>query len=120
MAQDDEQQASLASTFIKQTLSEINPGFITAITLVETTWVLQKCYHASKEELCSTIKAILETKQFQVEQAELCYKALRMFRAGNGDFSDALIATIAKNNGCAQVVTFDKKAQNVGMTLLTK
>ncbi|MFC3121859.1 PIN domain-containing protein [Agaribacter flavus] len=119
LAQDDKAQALLASTLIEEKLTANTPGFISMITLVEITWVLQKCYRASKNDLCSTIKMILETKQFQVERAESCYRALKLFEMGSGDFSDALISSISKDAGCSCVMTFDKKAQSVGMELLS-
>lgn len=119
LAQDDEAQALLATQLIEEKLDSKTLGFISAITLVEVTWVLKSCYAASKVDLCNTVRMILETKQFHVEQAESCYRALKLFEAGNGDFSDALITSISKDSGCDFVMTFDKKAKSVGMTLLS-
>ena len=62
---------------------------------------------------------VLETKQFIIEQAESCYRALKVFESGSSDFSDALIVTLSKDAGCSETVTFDRKAQSVGMKLLS-
>jgi predicted nucleic-acid-binding protein len=119
LVQDDKVQSLQASKLIENVISVDEPGFITLITLVEVVWVLNSCYGVNKTQLCSMIKMVLETKQLLIEQAESCYRALRVFESSNGDFSDALIATISKDAGCSETVTFDKKAQSVGMKLIS-
>jgi len=56
------------------------------------------------------IRMILEIKQFSIEQAESCFRALKIYEQSVGDFSDALIVTIGKDAGCSVTVTFDRKA----------
>lgn len=119
LTQDDDAQSLQASKLIEDSLSVDEPGFITLISLVEVVWVLKSCYGANKNDLCTMIKMVLETKQFLIEQTESCYRALKVFEVSNGDFSDALIATISKDAGCSETVTFDKNAQSVGMQLLS-
>jgi predicted nucleic-acid-binding protein len=119
LVQDDDAQSVLASRLIEETISIDNPGYITLISLVEVVWVLHSCYSVNKSKLCTMIRMILETKQFLVEQSESCYRALKLFEDGNGDFSDALIVTSGKDVGCSETMTFDKKAKSVGMTLLS-
>lgn len=119
LVQDDRVQSLQASKLIEEVISVDKPGFITLITLVEVVWVLKSCYGINKTELCSMIKMVLETKQLLIEQTESCYRALRVFESSNGDFSDALIVTVSKYSGCSETVTFDKKAQSVGMKLIS-
>jgi predicted nucleic-acid-binding protein len=119
LVQDDASQSLVASKLIEEVISVNEPGYITHITLVEVVWVLRSCYGANKNDLCNMIKMVLETKQFLIEQAESCYRALKMFETNNGDFSDALIAAISKTAGCSETVTFDRKAVSVGMRLLS-
>lgn len=119
LVQDDNAQSLQASKLIEEVISVDEPGFITLITLVEVVWVLKSCYGVNKTDLCSMIRMVLETKQLLIEQAESCYRALKVFESSNGDFSDALIATISKDAGGSETVTFDRKAQSVGMRLLS-
>lgn len=119
LVQDDEAQAALASKLIEENISVDEPGYITLISLVEVVWVLKSCYSVCKSDLCTMIRMVLETKQFSIEQSESCYRALKVFEAGNGDFSDALIFTLSKDAGCFETMTFDKKAKSVGMKLLS-
>ena len=119
LVQDDEAQSLIATKIIEESISADKPGYITLITIVEVVWVLKSCYAVNKPDLCIMIRMVLETKQFLIEQAESCYRALKVFEDGNGDFSDALIFTLSRDAGCSQTVTFDRKAQSVGMTLLS-
>lgn len=54
-----------------------------------------------------------------MDRAEIVWRALREFKQHSGDFSDALIAQLARQAGCASVQTFDKgAAKHSGMMLL--
>ena len=116
--QDDPAQTKKATEFIEKHLFDNNLGYITLITLAEFIWVLKSCYGLSKGNLVEAIEALLTTKQFLVERKDAAWKAMRIFQQNNGDFSDALITVVAQNDGCTDVVTFDKRAKTVGMTLL--
>ncbi|MCX4024722.1 type II toxin-antitoxin system VapC family toxin [Endozoicomonas sp. SM1973] len=118
ITQDDPKQAKLATSLIETKLSEQVPGYITLISLVEVFWVLKRAYGAGKAELLEVITTVLTTKKFVVENHREACKALRLYQEGNGDFSDALIAVLSLNEGCAKVYTFDKKACSVGMSRL--
>jgi predicted nucleic-acid-binding protein len=119
LVQDDESQSLLATKLIEESISVNQPGYITLITLVEVVWVLKSCYAVNKSDLCKLIRMVLETKQLLIEQAESCYRALKVFEHGNGDFSDTIIFTLSKDAGCSETMTFDKKAKSVGMKLLS-
>ena len=118
LAEDDEIQTSLAVNLIEKKISAKEPAFISLIVLVEVVWVFKGCYQLNKIDLCKLVRVILETKQFKVEKADLAYRALKLYESGNGDFSDALISTICRENECLEIFTFDKKAKTVGMTIL--
>ena len=119
LTQDDEQQSEIATRFIEKELNSENQGFVSLIVLVETVWVLMRCYGQTKSELHPIINQLLTTKQFQVEQTGNAFKALRLWQQAKGDFSDALIAVLAQDNDCAYTLTFDKKAVSLGMRLAT-
>lgn len=119
ITQDDFKQALKASKIIETQLSPSNPGFITLITLIEVAWVLESCYDQSKQEILSVIHGLLTTKQLIVERADVAYLSMkRCLASPTADFSDALIVVLSEQEGCNQILTFDKKAQSVGMTLI--
>jgi predicted nucleic-acid-binding protein len=118
ITQDEPRQAKKATQLIESQLSGEVPGFITLITLVEVSWVLEACYKQSKADVLTVLEALIVTKQLLIEQSDVVYLAIKRCSLENADFSDTLIAVVSEHNGCDKVVTFDKKAKNVGMTIL--
>lgn len=118
LMQDEPLQARRATAFIERQLSSENPGFISLVVLTEIAWVLRSCYSIDRETVCRTIRALLETRQLWVERTDLVVRALRRYAGNAVDFSDALIVELARDNGCVEIVSFDRKANGLGMRLL--
>ena len=116
--QDAPKQVAQAVAVIEGQLSGDNPGFVSLIALVETVWVLKSVYRIPKQGLITVIDTLLTTRQLSIEHSDCVFRALRVYRAGNGDFSDALIAAVGSANGCSETLTFDRKAATVGMRLI--
>ena len=64
------------------------------------------------------VRRILGIRQLVVQDAEIAWKALRLFESSKADFADCLIERMAFAAGCSVVMTFDKAAASTGMTLL--
>ncbi|TAK89891.1 MAG: PIN domain-containing protein [Burkholderiaceae bacterium] len=118
IAQDDPAQSRRATAFIENECSPTTPGFVGLLVLAEVVWVSESVYEASREEVAHILRRILGIRQLVVEDAETAWKALRLFEASQADFSDCLIACSASKAGCESVVSFDKQAAKMGMTLL--
>jgi predicted nucleic-acid-binding protein len=119
LTQDDDEQALKATRVIENQLSAKEPGFITLITLVEVTWVLESCYDQGKQDILNVLHGLLTTKQLIVEKADSAYLAMkRCLGSPKADFSDALIAVLSEQAGCTKILTFDRKALSIGMELI--
>jgi predicted nucleic-acid-binding protein len=118
LAQDDAAQSARASRLIERELTEREPGFIGLVVLVETCWVLKRLYGASAAELRETVRDLLDTRQFVIEQRTVVLRALARPGDGAGGLANALIAEGAAEAGCARTVTFDKQSTRLGMELL--
>jgi predicted nucleic-acid-binding protein len=118
ITQDNAAQAAIATDVIENQISANKLGYVTLISLVEITWVLASCYKVAREQVLDIVQNLLTSKQIQIERSDVAYLALRKCRAGKGDFSDAVIVAISEQDGCTNIVTFDKKAVSIGMTLL--
>jgi predicted nucleic-acid-binding protein len=119
LAQDDPSQSALAVDFIENTCTEKNPAFITHVVLCETAWVLDRCYHIEKDTLCGILEKILKTEQFNIQDIDIVWRSLKVFKKKAADFADCLIAQTNLDKGCEHTVTFDKKASSsVGYRLL--
>ena len=118
LAQDDKVQSPKA-TRVMEALRADEPGHVTLVVLVELVWVLARGYGASREEICKTLETLLQTKEVVVAQADVVWKALRVFKAGSADFADCLIERLGANIGSSHTVTFDlKAAKGCGMHLI--
>jgi predicted nucleic-acid-binding protein len=118
LAQDEPAQSALATRLIERRLSEREPGFIGLVVLVETCWVLERLYGATAAELRDTVRDLLDTRQFLIEQRTVVLRAVARLGDGAGDLADALIAEGAAEAGCTRTVTFDRQGTRLGMEVL--
>ncbi len=116
--QDDPEQAALATRVIEDDLSDDRPGFISVVVIVECAWVLGRLYGASAAELHEIIDALLGSPTMVVENRGVIARALVAARQNGGGFADAVITASAQEARCDRVLTFDRGALGVGMTLL--
>jgi predicted nucleic-acid-binding protein len=113
IVQDDPRQSPKATALI-ESLSANAPGFVTTVSVVELVWVMQSCYAVTREGIADALGQILRTKEIVVENAEVVWRAIRAFDAGDADFADCLIERSAAHAGCAEVYTFDRAAAKTG------
>ncbi len=120
LAQDDARQSAIASRLIENTLTEDVPGFVSAIVLVETVWVMEDLYDAERGRVATIVEGLLRARTVIVEDAEIAWRAVEIFRGGRADFADCMIRAFATSAGSEIVYTFDKvAARDAGMTLLS-
>jgi predicted nucleic-acid-binding protein len=110
IVRDDPEQTRIATRFLEKHLTAGNPGFISQVVLCEIVWVLKRAYGYDKSVMLQVIKQILSTQEFKVEHAECAWQAVGDFEKGNADFSDYLIGSSNRLQGCEYTVTFDKEA----------
>ena len=115
IAQDDKAQSARATALIEKECSASAPGYVGLVVLAEVVWVSESRYGATRQEVADLVRRVLSIRQLVVQDAEIAWKALRMFEGGKADFADCLIERTAFGAGCTRTLTFDKRA---GMTLL--
>jgi predicted nucleic-acid-binding protein len=118
LAQDDAEQSAVASRLIESLTAE-KPGLITSVVLVETVWVMDEIYEASRADIATVVEKLLQTGTLLVQDAEQAWNALSRYRAGAADFADYLIERTCTALGSEATYTFDHKAaRDCGMALL--
>jgi predicted nucleic-acid-binding protein len=110
LVQDDPVQSSKATEIIERRLSEENPGFVSAVAIAETVWILDRVYGLSDHEVAAAIERTLQTDVLLVENEQEVFASMVALRDGNGSFADALIAALGAKAGCVHTLTFDRKA----------
>jgi predicted nucleic-acid-binding protein len=118
LTHDDPAQAAKAVRLMSS-LSPEDRGFLSLVVIVELVWVLQDRYRFPKDEIVSTLDALLRSKELMVERADVVWQAVQKFRICRSDFADCLIQRSAQAAGCEHTITFDQDAaRTAGMKLL--
>lgn len=118
LLQDDPLQSPKADAIMGSLTAE-DPGWVAVATLLELAWVLGSRNRFNREAIASVLDRILSREEIVIEQPDCVQNALLLFRKGNADFADCLIASSAKAAGCAKTVTFDRVAsRDAGMDLI--
>ena len=116
--QDDPLQSPMADRIIGSlTLKE--PGWVGAAAVLELVWVMSSQNRIGRTGIAAILGQLLTRDEIVIEQADVVQNALQLYRKGNTEFSDCLIASSAKAAGCSRTVTFDRKAaRDAGMQLI--
>ncbi|MGA3263807.1 MAG: type II toxin-antitoxin system VapC family toxin [Terracidiphilus sp.] len=109
LLQDDRLQSPKADA-IMGSLTVEDPGWVGVATLLELVWVLGSKNRFDRMAIASALDQILSREEIAIEQPDCVQNALLLFRKGNADFADCLIASSAKAAGCSRTVTFDRIA----------
>ena len=116
--QDDAKQSKLASRLI-ESLTVEEPGFFPLVAVIELVWVLSSSFELVRAKVVSALEVLLQTKEIQVERAEVVWRAVRVYRDSSADFADCLVERSAAAAGCVRTMTFDRgAAKNCSMVLI--
>jgi predicted nucleic-acid-binding protein len=110
LAQDDPVQSRRATEIIERRLTELEPGFVSLVSMLEIVWVLKSLYRRSRLEVAKDVEMILAADTLEVQNEQEVYHAVVAFRNGTGTFEDALIGALGIWRGCSATLTFDEKA----------
>jgi predicted nucleic-acid-binding protein len=101
-------------------LTPAEPGWVAQATILELVWAVRRIYLVDKAGLIRILDTLLASRDIVVERDDTVRSALGLYRKGNADFADCLIATSAQAAGCSRTVTFDRiAARDAGMEVLT-
>jgi predicted nucleic-acid-binding protein len=118
LLQDDRLQSPKADA-IMGSLTVEEPGWVGVATLLELIWVLGSRNRFNRLAIAAVLDQLLSREEIAIEQPDCVQNALLLFRKGNADFADCLIASSAKAAGCTKTVTFDRVAsRDAGMQLI--
>jgi predicted nucleic-acid-binding protein len=110
LTQDDPIQSPKAADLIERALTESEPGYISIVAMVETTWVLERTYEFSATDIAVAIERMLQAPVLTVESEQEVFTAMIAMKERRASFSDALIGALGARAGCSTTVTFDRRA----------
>ena len=109
--QDDPDQSALADDAISG-FTESNPGFVGAITLAESVWVLRRVYRVDSQAVATFVSFLLDAREIVLEHPAAVRRSLAA-TSGDERFTDCLIAEIGADAGCEHTLTFDRRAAHL-------
>lgn len=116
--QDDPLQSPKANEIMGALTAE-SAGWVGLTVLAELVWVLGSHNRFDRQTISKILGQISNRREIVIEQESIFHTAIHLFRKGNADFADCLIASSAKAAGCTRTVTFDRKAgRDAGMELV--
>ncbi|HEY1902970.1 MAG TPA: type II toxin-antitoxin system VapC family toxin [Terracidiphilus sp.] len=117
-AQDDPLQSPRADEIMSSLTTE-SPGWVGLTTVLELVWVLGNKGRFDRKAITRILDQLLSREEIEIEQDSIVQNAVQLFRRGNADFADCLIASSARAAGCSRTFTFDRiAAQDAGMHLI--
>jgi predicted nucleic-acid-binding protein len=118
ITQDDNKQAALVNSLI-ESLDDASPGFVTLVTVVELSWVLESAYNFTRQQFAEVMQTLMTVDTIKLDRAAVVASAVRVYAGSKADFSDCLIERLSASAGCEQTMTFDKAAAKMtGMVLI--
>ena len=110
LTDDDPIQSPKAADLIERALTESEPGYISIVAMVETTWVLERTYEFSATDIAVAIERMLQAPVLTVESEQEVFTAMIAMKERRASFSDALIGALGARAGCSTTVTFNRRA----------
>jgi predicted nucleic-acid-binding protein len=115
--QDDAKQSAVATRLIEG-LSEDAPGFITLVSVIELTWVLEFAFALNRSQIVEVFQRMMSVDVFKLDRAGVVQSALRTYSNGKADFADCLIERLSAQAGCDRTMTFDRNTAKTGRMVL--
>ncbi len=81
---------------------------ITTVTLAEVVWTLSSVYRLTRSEIAAELMAFVTADGLETENLHEVTLALSLYRTGNMDFADALLAARSLLVGPPVVYSFDR------------
>jgi len=116
---DDAAQVRKAERLLREKFSARTPAWISILVVTEMAWVLARSYGYTRPQIASSIRGLLNTSVFRVEDHTLVADAIELFLASAADFSDCLILARNQARSITPTHTLDRKAAKLdGFQLL--
>ena len=106
---DDEIQSKKVYKLFKKVESKNSLLFVPLLVVLELIWVLESAYEISRKEIVESISDLLLMPILKFEHQSALQQFTHFAEKNLYDLPDLIIAYSAKNQGCENVLTFDKK-----------
>lgn len=109
IACDNEKMFAQAGIWLQEIEDWKFQGVITPMILLEIIYVLKKVYEMPKDSIISSLWSILWIKNIILEEGDILFTALWIFKEKSLDFVDCYLLAKNKKKKYSWILTFDKK-----------
>ena len=103
VTRDDRKQVAAAESFVSK------GAWVSALVLMEATWVLTAVYELTHVEIATAIEMLLHHRDLTIQESDSVVAALEQYRSRPAlGFSDCLILETARKAGHLPLGTFDR------------
>ena len=110
LVKDDEEQAKIAFQIFTEAEYKQDVLFVPLLVVLETIWVLQSVYEVSDQDIVAAFSELMQMPVLKFDSHQVMQDFVATARVDGFDLSDLLMAYSAKNSGCRNILTFDKRA----------
>ncbi len=111
LVHDDEAQELEAAQLLAGLDQRGEDGFVPDVVLAELSWVLERSYGFSRDEIGSAVRKLLLARQLNFRCRDEVRDAVAQYERGGGGLADHLLTEQALGAGCRAVATFDENLQ---------
>jgi predicted nucleic-acid-binding protein len=108
LTHDDARQTAIVERVFGAAEARGEPVFLGQIVLCEVCWTLSSAYGFGKDAIATALQGLLGDSTFLIQGRESVEDALARYRKGGAGFPDYLIGQVAKQEGAAVTLTFDR------------
>jgi predicted nucleic acid-binding protein len=83
------------------------------LILAEVAYVLESFYEAPREQVATTLRAVLGFPAIRVLDADLLQRAIEVYDVHRLDFADAYLVASAERTGIGVIASFDRTIDRV-------
>lgn len=106
---DDPRQQKAALERLRTIREDGGSVVVSAVVLAELAWVLNSSYAYDRAQIAEALRGVLNTPPFFTPQRAEVLAAIEAYAKGSADFSDYLILSLARADGCETLLTFDRR-----------
>ncbi len=117
---DDKSQTEKVYKLFKKTESTNGTLFVPFLVVIELVWVLESVYDIPRTAIIESISDLILMPILKFEQQSSLQQFTHLTKTNKFDLSDLLIGYSAKQQGCENVITLDRKASKSNLFELLK
>ena len=95
-------------------LGEADELLLPDLILAEVAYVLESFYEPPREQVATTLRAVLAFPAIRVIDADLLQRAVEVYEVHRLDFADAYLVASAERTGVGVIASFDRVIGLVG------